>query len=128
MNWLNPINWIKRAIASSIYDAIDENVTLAKGKFLVVDGVNLAVTASEQMWTDDQCRTFSRGCRLASKALENFAEAIDPDGVDGRRISVDEFELLIGDVQSAFGVLVSEEKVEETREYLKGKIREKLGL
>ena len=127
LSWLNPVNWVKGAIAASIDNAIEENVTIAKCKSLLVDGVNLAVVASEQRWSDDQCRTFARGCRLAAKAMEDVAEAIDPDGADGRAVTADELELLIGDAQAAFGTLMTEDKAEEIRDWLKGIIHEKLG-
>lgn len=127
LSWLNPVNWVKGAIGASVDKAIDENITIAKGKGLLVDGVNLAVIASEQKWSDDQCRTFARGCRLAAKALEDVAEAIDPDGVEGRAVTADELELLLGDAQVAFGTLMTEDKAEEIRGWLKGVIHAKLG-
>lgn len=126
--WLNPINWIKSAVASAIDEAIDENITFNKGRTLLIDGINLAVTASEKKWTDDECRSFARGCRLAATAMHDIADAIDPDGVEGRKISVDEFNVILGDAQSAFGTLIDEEKVEDLRAKLKSIVHSKLGI
>lgn len=126
LKWLNPINWIKSAVLSAVEEAIEENITFNKGKTLLVDGINLAIIASEQKWTDDECRTFARGCRLAATAMNDIADAIDPDGVEGRKVSVDEFNVLLGDAQSAFGTLVTEEKISDFRDTLKGIVRSKL--
>lgn len=128
MNWLNPINWIKSSVASYIDKKIDEALTSKNCKAMLVDGVNYAVSMSEKKWNDDQCRTTARGMRLAAKSLDDLAESIDPDGTEGRRISVEEFNLLLGDAQAAFGSVVTEDWLADKRGLLKGAVRKRLGL
>lgn len=131
MNWLgllNPVKWFKSAACSAVENKIDEVVTVDNGKSLLITGVNKAVTLSEQKWTDDQCRTYARAFKLAGKAFEDLGEAVDPDGEDGRRLSVEEFNLLLGDAQAAFGIIVDEAWMTEQRERVKAFVRQRLGM
>ena len=130
MNWLgslNPIRWFKSAACSAVESKVDEVVTVENGKSLLISGVNKAVTLSEQKWDDDKCRTYARAFKLAGKAFTDLGDAVDPDGEDGRKLSVDEFNLLLGDAQAAFGIIVDEAWVAEQRERIKAFVRARLG-
>ena len=131
MNWLgslNPIRWFKSAACSAVESKVDEVVTVENGKSLLISGVNKAVTLSEQKWDDDKCRTYARAFKLAGKAFTDLGDAVDPDGEDGRKLSVDEFNLLLGDAQAAFGIIVDEAWVAEQRERIKAFVRARLGV
>lgn len=131
MNWLgllNPIRWFKSAAYSAVESKVDEVVTVENGKSLVIAGVNKAVTLSENKWSDDECRTYARAFMLAGKAFTDLGEAVDPDGEDGRKMSVAEFNLLLGDAQAAFGIIVDEAWMAKQRERIKAHIRYCLGM
>ena len=131
MNWLgslNPIRWFKSAACSAVESKVDEVVTVENGKSLLISGVNKAVALSEQKWDDDKCRTYARAFKLAGKAFTDLGDAVDPDGEDGRKLSVDEFNLLLGDAQAAFGIIVDEAWVAEQRERIKAFVRARLGV
>lgn len=128
MKWLNPITWFKSAAASFVAQKVDETLTMANGKAVVVDAINKAVTLTEQVWDDGECRTYARGFRLAAKALNDLAESVDPDGDEGRKMSAAEFEVLLGDAQAAFGVLVDDAWLEDVRARVKALVNEKLGV
>ena len=66
--------------------------------------------------------------KLASKAANDLADAIDPDGQQGKGISPEELEVVLADVQAAFGNLVTEEMLAGWRAKLKAFVREKIGL
>ena len=131
MNWLgslNPIRWFRSAACSAVESKVDEVATVENGKSLLISGVNKAVTLSEQKWDDDKCRTYARAFKLAGKAFTDLGDAVDPDGEDGRKLSVDEFNLLLGDAQAAFGIIVDEAWVAEQRERIKAFVRARLGV
>lgn len=128
MNWLNPINWIRSAVASAIEKQVDEYLTMKQGRQLVLDLVNNAINASDEWWSDAKCRKVSRGVKLAAQAANDFAAAVDPDGADGKRITADELDSLIADTQAAFGNLVDEEWLADARAKVKAFVRQKLGL
>jgi hypothetical protein len=118
----------KTALAKTVEKKVDEVFTLRNGKELVVAGINKAVTLSESRWDDGECAKYARGFRLAGKAFTDLADAIDPEGDDGRRMTTDEFEVLLGDALSAFGTVLSEDWVAERREEVKSFIRGSLGV
>ena len=131
MNWLvllNPMKWVRSAAYSAVESKVDEVVTVENGKSLVIAGVNKAVTLSENKWSDDECRTYARAFKLAGKAFTDLGEAVDPDGEDGRKMSVAEFNLLLGDAQAAFGIIVDEAWMAKQRERIKAHIRYRLGM
>lgn len=128
MNWLNPINWFKTAVASLCDAKVDEYVTVPKGKELIIDATNMALAYSETRWTDDECRVFSRGLKLAGKALTDLGEAINPEGCDGRSVSLEEFEAILVDAQAAFGIIVTDEMAEQWRASIKQSFRKQLGI
>ena len=128
MKWLNPLNWFKKAAATAIDQKVDEVMTLRNGKMLVVAGVNDVILLTENKWSDDECRRYARGFRLAGKALTDLADAIDPDGDDGRKLSADEFEVLMADALAAFGTVLDEASAERVRNTVKGYVHEKLGV
>ena len=125
---LNPITWIKWSIQSSLDKAVDEYVSASKGKSVVVDGVNLAVTMAEGKCDASKMRTLSRGFRLAGRACDDIADILDPDGEGGLQVTADEFDAVLGDAQAAFGAIVTEDALEELRAKLKAAIAEKLGV
>ena len=128
MKWLNPLNWFKASVVDAVEKKVDEVLTIRNGKELVVAGINKAVSLSEGKWDDVECAKYARGFRLAGKALNDLADAIDPEGADGRRMTTDEFELLLGDALAACGTVLSEEWVAARREEIKAFIRQKLGV
>lgn len=128
MNWLNPVNWFRAAAASAAEQKIDEYLTAKMGRQLALDAVNTALNSSEDWWTDARCRQVARGLKLASKAANDLADAIDPDGQQGKGISPEELETVLADVQAAFGNLVTEEMLASWRAKLKAFVREKIGL
>lgn len=128
LDWLNPTKWFKNAACSAVDSKVDEVVTVANGKSLLITGINKAVTLSEQKWDDNKCRTYSRAFKLAGKAFTDLGEAVDPDGEDGRRLSVEEFNILLGDACAAFGIIVDEEWMTELRERIKMFVRIRLGV
>ena len=128
LGWLNPAKWFRSAACSAVESKVDEVVTVENGKSLLISGVNKAVTLSEQKWDDDKCRTYARAFKLAGKAFTDLGDAVDPDGEDGRRLSVEEFNLLLGDAQAAFGIIVDEAWVAEQRERIKAFVRARLGV
>lgn len=128
LGFLNPVKWFKHAVADAVDSKIDEVMTVDNGRSLLITGVNKAVTLSEQKWDDDKCRTYSRAFKLAGKAFIDLGEAVDPDGEDGRKLSVDEFNILLGDAQSAFGIIVDEAWMSEQRERIKAFVHARLGV
>lgn len=128
IKWLNPITWFKSAAASIVAQKVDETLTIENGKTVLVGAINRAVTLTERVWDDGDCRTYARGFRLAAKALNDLADSVDPDGEEGRKMSVTEFEVLLGDAQAAFGILVDDKWLEGIRASIKDMVNEKLGV
>lgn len=126
--WINPINWFKGALAKAADDAIDENITVDKGKEILIVGINNAVTIAEKKMDDGECRTLARGLHLAGSALTDLGDAIDPDGEEGCHLSVGEFNMLLGDAQCALDILATEAWVNKVRENLKRFVRTKLNV
>lgn len=128
MNWLNPANWIKSAIASSADKAIDENVTLANGKAVVQTGLNKVIGLTESKVNDDKLRKYADGLVQAGEGLVALGKGIHPDGEGGRSLTLGELDDIYSKVEAAFGQLIEEEKVAEMRKKLKAFVRVKLGL
>lgn len=126
--WLNPLNWFKQSVADAADKKVDELLTMSKGKQLVVDGINEVIVLTDEKWSDEECRKYARGFKLAGKALTDLGESIDPDGDEGRKLSVDEFEVLIGDALGAFGTVADEAWLAKRREEIKAFIHQKLGV
>lgn len=128
MNWLNPVNWIKR-IGATVADAkIDETVTLDNMKIAAKNGVNYCIALGDDKVSDEQVRKTANGLIMLGESLANVGKAIHPDGEEGRKFSDAELANVLGSIDVAFGQIVSDEQVAKWRNQIKARLHSALGV
>lgn len=128
MNWLNPVNWVKKGVASAVNAKVDEYVTTENATAAIRHGVNEVAKLAMSKASDETIAKTANGLKVAGEALAELGKAISPEGDGGREITAAEFFAICDKLDNAFGDIVPEGKVAELRAYLKGKVAETLGV
>lgn len=72
--------------------------------------------------SDERCAQIALGCTTGCNALTHLAAAIDPNGEDGKSVSVGEREVISNDIKAAIPLLVSKEGLESACELVIAKV------
>lgn len=128
LGWLNPKNWVKSAIVSSLTNTVNETVTLENGKALVANAVNYGVQLSASNISDRRLSSIARGLKSAGDALTKLGEAVDPDGEGGREVTPNEVDGLLSAALDGFGLVFDAQEMAAIRgriiAYIKNKVEE----
>lgn len=128
MNWLNPVNWVKKGIASACEAKVDELVTADNARALIRNGVNQTARITLDKVDDETIAKTANGLNVAGEALAELGKAISPEGDGGREITAAEFFAICDKLETAFGELFPENKLALARIAAKRKVNELLGV
>lgn len=128
MNWLNPVNWAKVAVAKAADAKIDEYINASGAMQAVRFGVNKAVDLATARVDDDKTAKVADALMNAGELLVEIGKAIHPTSVEGKGISFEEMENISHALEKASITIADDSAFLALREKAKAFVREKLGI
>ena len=124
--------WLKNIVVKSLIgvveDKVAEYVTVANITNLITTAANAGIEKASKNLSDERVGKICDGCSTAGNALRQLADALNPSGPEGRTISTEEAQIIMAGIQSACGVVITQEWLDERRKALLADIKEKLGV
>lgn len=125
-------NWLKNIVIKSLIGVVDEKmaeyVTVSNITGLITTAANAGIEKASKGLSDETVAKICDGCSTAGNALRQLADALNPSGPEGRAISTEEAQIIMAGIQSACGVVITQEWLDERRKGLMADIKAKLGI